>query len=74
MNYVTLSDFLTAKEIDLAVRMWRESQHDYARRVCAAITKPHIQRINKALGQGNDPMYLAYVIEYAMTKYWRSLQ
>jgi hypothetical protein len=59
-----LGDFLTIKEFELADRMWRESEHDYASRIAKRIIEPNIARINAALGQENSPMYLAYVVEY----------
>ena len=68
MRHVRLTDFLTDKEIKQAVRMWNESQADYAKRVHDAITLPQINRINTALGQENDPMYLAYMLEYVMNQ------
>ena len=36
------------------------------KRIRDEIIKPNIDRINKALGQENDPDYLAYAVEYSM--------
>ena len=58
---VTIQDFLTDREIRRALEL-RD-----ARRICEEIIKPSIARINRALGQENDPMYLAYVVEYAIS-------
>jgi len=66
MNYIRLGDFLTDKELELAVRMWNESRRNYARRLHDALLLPNIDRINQSLGQENDPMYLAYVVENVM--------
>lgn len=67
---VRLPDFLTDKEIALAMQMWRgkwlEDGKTYAQRVADKIIKPNMARINKALGQENDPMYLAYMVEYVL--------
>ena len=62
----SLGDFLTVKEFELAERMWKESEHDYASRIAKRIIEPNIARINAELGQENSPMYLAYVAEYIM--------
>lgn len=58
---VSIPDFLTKDEIKLA----RELK--VAREIYSKITKPNIKRINKAIGQENDPMYLAYMIEYVIS-------
>lgn len=63
MKQVSIGDFLTDREINLAIRL------KTARAICDEIIKPNIQRINRALGQENDPMYLAYAVEYAVTKF-----
>jgi hypothetical protein len=66
MNYIRLGDFLTQSEMELAVKMWNESKRGYARRLHDTILLPNIARINQSLGQENDPMYLAYVVENVM--------
>jgi hypothetical protein len=64
---VVLQDFLTEDEISKAISMWKfDNSSGYARRVCDVIIRPNMSRINKALGQENDPMYLAYALEFAM--------
>lgn len=63
MKSVTLKDFLTDREIRRAI----ELQH--ARPICEEIIKPSIARINRDLGQENDPMYLAYVVEYVVMQH-----
>jgi hypothetical protein len=57
---VRLQDFLTPDEI----RRAREVQT--AKRICDEIIKPQMHRINEALGQDNDPLYLAYSVEYVI--------
>lgn len=59
MKQATLKDFLTDREIRRAMELQN------ARAICQEIIKPAIARINRALGQENDPMYIAYVVEYA---------
>lgn len=75
MRQITLTEFLTEDEIQLSVDLWKEYQElqleptaaSYALAVCNRITRPNIARINKALGQENDPMYLAYAVGHIMT-------
>lgn len=63
MKKVTLPDFLTDRELRLALKLGN------ARDICEQIIKPSIARINRDLGQKNDPMYLAYAVEYALSQY-----
>jgi len=63
MKKVTLPDFLTDREIGLALSLGN------ARDICEQVIKPSIARIDRDLGQKNDPMYLAYVVEYALSQY-----
>jgi hypothetical protein len=34
--------------------------------VCEQIICPNLERINRTLGQENDPMHLAYAVEYVL--------
>lgn len=63
---ITLADFLTPEEIDRAIRL-RDRK-----KVRDEIVLPNMARINEELGQENDPDYLAYAVEYVMTRsgYW----
>lgn len=63
MKHVTLQDFLTDREIDRAIKLERASA------ICQEIIEPNLLRINRDLGQENDPMYLAYAVEYAIIQY-----
>jgi hypothetical protein len=58
---IAITDFLTEREIR------RAQELKDARRICEEIIKPSIGRINRALGQENDPMYLAYMVEYVIS-------
>jgi hypothetical protein len=73
---VLITDFLTEEEIALASQMWRgrwlEDGKSYAQRVADLIIRPNIERINKALGQENDPMFLACAVEYVLGSALRS--
>lgn len=69
MRSITLFDFLSEKEIQEAVKLQnRISVRDQ-------IISPNMERINKALGQENDPDYLSYMVEYVMraTGHWLEL-
>lgn len=69
MKTVKLSDFLTDDEIRLAIKLYENKAIlSYAKEVMEQITRPNIARINESLGQMNNPMYLAYAIEYAMIR------
>lgn len=70
MKHVTITDFLTEDEINIALQLFNDPKRSrpYAEVVCEQITRPNLERINKALGQENDPKYLAYMIEYVMTQ------
>lgn len=61
MQQITLAEMLTDAELVLAVRLNdREKIRDQ-------IIKPNIERINKSLGQENDPDYLAYAVSYSLS-------
>ena len=62
MKTVTLGDFLTASELKLITRLKN------AKAICDQVIQPNIERINKAIGQENDPMYLSYMCEYAVSQ------
>jgi hypothetical protein len=61
MKKVTLLDFLTPAEIEHARKLKSASE------IKRKIIDPNLRRINAALGQQNDPMYLAYMVEYVLT-------
>lgn len=52
--------FLTEEEIAKAIRLRNAAS------IKRYIIEPNIKRINETLGQENDPMYLAYAVEYAI--------
>lgn len=57
---ISLYDFLTEGEINKAAELKdRKAVRDQ-------IIKPNMERINKALGQENDPDYLSFAIEHIM--------
>ena len=58
---VMLKDFLTDDEIKQAQQLKK------AKDICRVIIQPNIARINTQLGQENDEMYLAYMVEYVVS-------
>jgi hypothetical protein len=69
MKTVTLPEFLTEREIRQARVLYRAGLGSgYAKAVSERIIQPNLKRINRALGQPNDPMYLAYAVEYVMSQ------
>lgn len=69
MNTMHLEQFLTRKELARARTMFhdmRGTSSQYAQRVCREIIQPNIERINATLRHDNDPLYLAYIVEYVM--------
>lgn len=46
----------------------------FARSICEQIIDPNIDRINKQLGQDSDPLYLAYLTEYACVRAYKPTQ
>ena len=70
MRHVTIDQFLTPAEIERARQMHATLADTglFAATVMAQIITPNIERINAALGQENDPRYLAYAVEYVLNQ------
>jgi hypothetical protein len=66
MKTMTIDQFLLPAEIDRAAELYKTlaGTGRFAATVDVEIIAPNIARINKALGQENDPRYLAYAVEY----------
>lgn len=62
MKTITLKDLFNRKELRLIAKL------KYAKAICEQVVQPNIERINKVVGQENDPMYIAYMCEHAMTQ------
>ncbi len=62
MKHVAIGDFLTTAQIEEAQKLKE------AKLICEKIIKPNIGEINRKLGQENDLMYLAYMLEYAIRR------
>ena len=70
---ISLQDFLTAEQITRCAQLYKthlvrtftkQSTDPFAKVICNLVIKPNIIAINEKLGQENDPMFLAYAIEY----------
>lgn len=63
-----ITDFLSQRQIVEAARLLEAHKTQAAREICEKIIRPNLKSINKKLGQENDPMYLAYAVEYVLTE------
>jgi len=64
---VPITNFLTLEEIAKAAALYKVApQGMFARRCAAEIIRPVIDRIDKALGQKNSALYLAYCVEWVL--------
>jgi hypothetical protein len=64
---VYLTDFLTEREIKrcgVLCRKVEPSKRNAA--IIEQVIAPNLERINRALGQDNDPKFLAYAVEHTM--------
>jgi hypothetical protein len=68
MKQVTMREFLTAEEVDKAVKLYTYHRPAFHNRCRDEVIKPVIDRINADLGQENDPDYLTYAIEAVLAK------
>jgi len=66
---ITVGEILNPKEMKEALKLYKIAErHKFAERCAAEIIRPAIKRINKNTGQENDPMYLAYCVEFSIRK------
>ena len=65
LKHVAIGDFLTPDEIRRALGLWDTLQDTtrFAATLARDIITPNLPRIDAALGQANDAMYLAYAVE-----------
>jgi hypothetical protein len=69
MKQITIADFLTDAEIEQAVTLYKAAAPGtFNKLITEQIITPNMTRINKALGQENDPRYLAYAVEFVLTQ------
>ncbi len=66
---ITLADIFTASELDRAKELFLETPvGSFNKMVVAEIVEPAMERINRALGQENDPRYMGYMLEHALNQ------
>jgi len=58
-----ISDFLTRAQINQAIRIGTNHK-----RLLDELVMPNMAQINNALGQENDPGFIAYAIEYVLAR------
>lgn len=64
---VSLDQFLTEAQIERCITIFQNDHaSDLAKIICEKVIRPNIEAINQKLGQENDPMYLAYMVEYVL--------
>ena len=68
MKAITITEFLTEAEVKRAVELYKQVRTGYARLLCEEVIRPNLARINATLGQENNPLYLAYAVEYVITQ------
>lgn len=67
MKQARISDFLNQNEIEAAIKLYKSAPPGtFAKECSAKIIEPNLTRINSSLGQENDPLYLAYMVECAI--------
>ena len=62
MKKITIDQFLNEEQIKKAIELKK------AKEICTVIIEPNLKTINDLLGQENDAMYLAYMIEYVLSQ------
>ena len=70
MKTMTITQFLTDAEIEQALALYEKlaGTGTFAATLDAEIITPNMDRINQALGQENEPRYLAYAAEYVFLR------
>jgi hypothetical protein len=66
---ISIAEFLKNDEVQRAAQLYKVAEPGtFARRCAAEIIEPQMARINATLGQENDALYLAYMVEYTLMK------
>lgn len=70
MKTGTIGDILfNEQQVARAIELFRTCRAGtFAKTICDELIQPQITEIDERLGQQNDPLYLAYVIEHAITQ------
>jgi len=70
---ITLGLAFTDEELVAAIRIMEDDPEHFHERCRDEIVKPSLERINITLQQDNDPDWLAYFLEYALTETQRRM-
>lgn len=74
----TIEHFLSREQGELAIKLWIEHKCTISPTLHAAILDqvihPNMEEINRKLGQANDPKYLTYAVEFALSQSVRPKQ
>ena len=66
---MTLPDIFTPEELVKLEELYDTvPDHEFAKKAAAEIVTPALPRINKALGQDNDALYLAYAASHVFNQ------
>lgn len=68
---INIADFLTPAEIKQALQLYKQCKKDgtrFSTKMVEQIIQPNMARIDKQLGQENNPLYLAYAAEFVLMK------
>ena len=70
---MALEDVFSDSDLHTAENIYRQHKKKpikggLAKALCEQVTKDSLQTINWRTGQENDPMYLAYALEHALTQ------
>lgn len=63
---VRIGDMFTDAEITKMRKLFKEGKR--AKDIAAEVIEPVLKRVNESTGQDNDALFLAYAIEYALSK------
>jgi hypothetical protein len=68
MKTIQIKDFLSTVQQRRAVAIYKSKPPNLHRELLEKVIVPNMAEINRKLGQENDPSYLAYAVEYALSQ------
>lgn len=68
MKTITIGALLTQSECDKAEEIYRTDRAHFHTRCLNEVVLPAMPRINETTEQENDPGYLTYALEYALSR------
>lgn len=67
---IQIGDFLNNEQVKIASDYYdraKNGEFTFAKKFSEDVIAPNIEKINEKLGQENDPLFLAYAVEYAFS-------